>query len=349
MTRRNSWIRRIIAVGLAAGMVMSTTLPALAERAEGYESSVEAENNFADGDSATSVMQSDSQSKAIAEEIQQETRPGSASEEDSKEQEVQTEAAAEESEQVQLSLELLAEGLEAEAGSPSLTLKNADELSDKLNVKGNTVEVTNGEGLILLSNVYPAEYSTYTIRLITTTGWDLTQPLPLNDTSYSFLGLGDEKNPYEGTFKLDEKTAATQYSIATSRSLFNALSTKATLGKLPFCISEKAVSMQEPLLAGKLISGGADECLTGEIVLRNLNSDKISNPVIGGLIGTMGEETSAALTFENQLKKELTIRTTSHTGLFCNTMAENTSLTAEFKKASSAGSIKVEALSLIHI
>ena len=72
MTRRNSWIRRIIAVGLAAGMVMSTTLPALAERAEGYESSVEAENNFADGDSATSVMQSDSQSKAIAEEIQQE-------------------------------------------------------------------------------------------------------------------------------------------------------------------------------------------------------------------------------------------------------------------------------------
>ena len=75
MTRRNSWIRRIIAVGLAAGMVMSTTLPALAERAEGYESSVEAENNFADGDSAASVMQSDSQSKAIAEEVQQETQP----------------------------------------------------------------------------------------------------------------------------------------------------------------------------------------------------------------------------------------------------------------------------------
>lgn len=224
MTRRNSWIRRIIAVGLAAGMVMSTTLPALAERAEGYESSVEAENNFADGDSATSVMQSDSQSKAIAEEIQQETRPGSVSEEDSKEeirpesaseegskeQEVQTEAAAEESEQVQLSLELLAEGLEAEAGSPSLSLEGADALSDKLNVKGNTVEVTNGEGLILLSNVYPAEYSTYTIRLITTTGWDLTQPLTLNSTSYSFLGLCDEKNPYEGTFKLDEETAAKQ-------------------------------------------------------------------------------------------------------------------------------------------
>ena len=211
MTRRNSWIRRVIAVGLAAGMVMSTTLPALAERAEGYESSVEAENNFAGGDSA-------------------------ASEEDSKEQEVQTEAATEESKQVQLSLELLAEGLEADAGSPSLSLDKADELSEKLKVdqETNTVEVTDGEGLILLSNVYPAQYSTYTIRLITTTGWDLTQPLTLNGTSYNFLGLGDENSPYEGAFELDQGTAAKQYSIATSRALFNVLSTKARLDSTNF-------------------------------------------------------------------------------------------------------------------
>ena len=338
MTRRNRWIRRVIAVGLAAGMVMSTTLPALAERAKGYESSVEAENNFEDGDSATSVMQSDSQSKAIAEEVQQETRSGSASEEDSKEQEVQTEAAAEESEQVQLSLE-------SDAGSPSLSLDKAADLSGKLNVNQgtNTVEVTDGEGLILLSNVFPKEYSTYTIRLITTTGWDLIQPVTLKGTSYNFLGLGDEEHPYEGKFELDQGTAATQYSIASSRSLFNALSTKATLGTIPFCISESTSSMQEPLLAGKLKQGGAGECLTGGIVLRDLNSDKISNAVIGGLIGTMEEGTSATLTFENQFTKELTIRTSSHTGLFCNTMAENTLLTAELKKATNAGSIKVEA------
>ena len=168
MTRRNSWIRRVIAVGLAAGMVMSTTLPALAERAEGYESSVEAENNFAGGDSA-------------------------ASEEDSKEQEVQTEAATEESEQVQLSLELLAEGQESNAESPSLSLEVAAELSWKLNVKDNqTVEVTDGEGLILLSNVSPAEYQEYNIQLITTTGWDLNQPVTLNETNNKFIRLGDE-------------------------------------------------------------------------------------------------------------------------------------------------------------
>lgn len=320
MTRRNSWIRRIIAVGLAAGMVTSTTLPALAEHAEGYESSVEAENDFEDGDSA-------------------------ASEEDSKEQEVQTEAVSEESEQVQLSLELLAEGLESDTDSPSLSLDKAAELSEKLKVdqETSTVEVTDGEGLILLSNVSPAQYQKYTIQLITTTGWDLTQPVTLNGISYKFLGLGDEKHPYKGRFELDQGTAATQYSIATSRSLFNALSTNASLGTIPFCISESTPSMQEPLLAGTLKQGEANKCLTGKIVLRDLNSDKISNAVIGGLIGTMEEGTSATLIFENQFTKELTIRTSSHTGLFCNTMAENTSLTAEFEKASNAGSIKVEA------
>lgn len=359
MTRRNSWIRRVIAVALAAGMVMSTTLPALAEHTEGYESSVEAENNFEDGDSATSVMQSDSQSEAIAEEVQQETRPESASEEGSKEavqpesaseegskeQEVQTEAATEESEQVQLSLELLAEGLESDAESPSLSLQAADELSEKLKVNSinKTVEVTDGDGLILLSNVSPAEYQAYNIQLITTTGWDLTQPVTLNETSYKFLGLGDETYPYEGVFGLDQGTAAKQYSIATSRSLFNALSTNAKLETIPFCISESTPSMQEPLLAGMLKKGEVDGPLTGKIVLRDLNADKISNAVIGGLIGTMEEGTSATLTFENQFTKELTIRTSSHTGLFCNTMAENTSLTAEFEKASNAGSIKVEA------
>lgn len=344
MTRRNSWIRRVIAVGLAAGMVMSTTLPALAECTEGYESSVEAENNFEDGDSATSVMQSDSESKTIAEEVQQETQTGSDSEESSKEQETQTEAATEESEQVQLSQKLLAEGMESNAESPSLSLEVAAELSGKLNVKDNqTVEATDGEGLILLSNVSPAEYQEYNIQLITTTGWDLTQPVTLNGISYKFLGLGDENHPYKGSFELDQGTAATQYSIATSRSLFNALSTNAYLGTIPFCISESTPSMQEPLLAGTLKKGEVDGTLTGKIVLRDLNSDKISNAVIGGLIGTMEDGTSATLTFENQFTKELTIRTSSHTGLFCNTMAENTSLTAEFEKASGAGSIKVEA------
>lgn len=98
-----------------------------------------------------------------------------------------------------------------------------------------------------------------------------------------------------------------------------------------------------PLLAEKLKLDTGKTTLKASIVLRNLNSDKISEAVIGGLIGTMEADTHADLTFENQLTKELTIRTTSHTGLFCNTMDTNASLTAEFKKASGAGNVKVEA------
>ena len=245
-------------------------------------------------------------------------------------------------EEVQLSLQLVAVE-ETDTTTPTLTLDAAGELSDKINVKGNKIEVTDGEGLILLSNVKPKYYANCEVELITTSGWDLTQPVALKGTSYKFLGLGDETNPYEGVFGLDHGTAATQYSIATSRSLFNVLSTNASLGTIPFCISESTPSMQEPLLAGKLKKSEEGGWLTGQIVLRDLNSDKISNPVIGGLIGTMEKGTSATLTFENQFTKELTIRTSSHTGLFCNTMAENTSLTAELKKAAGAGIIKVEA------
>ena len=261
------------------------------------------------------------------------------------EKEEQTESTIEEEQEVQLSLELIAEEAAADSQKPSLTLTWADKLSEKLNVEGNIIEVKDGDGLILLSNVKPEEYYTgHTIQLITTSGWDLTQQLTLSGSTYSFLGLGDETHPYEGGFKLDASTSAKQYSIVTSKAVFNALSTKAKLAEtIPFSISESTSAMTNPLLAEKLKSDTDKATLKASIVLRNLNSDKISEAVIGGLIGTMEADTHADLTFEDQFTKELTIHTTSHTGLFCNTMDKNASLTAEFKKASGAGSIKVEA------
>ena len=69
------------------------------------------------------------------------------------------------------------------------------------------------------------------------------------------LGLGSEIYPYQGTFQLDEKTAAGQYSISTSRALFNVLSTNATLsGTIPFSFSETAAATDKPLLAEKVKS-----------------------------------------------------------------------------------------------
>lgn len=338
--KNKSWKKRVAAAGMA--ICMACTMP-FSVQAE----NVTEEYNVQEDYSTESAAENISDEKSEVQSYDIETAK-TVNQEDSAAQEPSKE-------EVQLSLQLVAVE-ETDTTTPNLTLEEADKLSGNITVKENSViEVKDREGLILLSNVKPKEYANYEVKLITTTGWDLTKPVKVGGktgtdettevagTEYSFLGLGSDDNPYAGTFGLDQGTAATQYSITTSRSLFNALSTKAKLGTIPFCISESTPSMQEPLLAGKLKKGEASGCLTGQIVLRDLNSDKISNAVIGGLIGTMEEGTSAALTFENQFTKGLTIRTSSHTGLFCNTMDKNTSLTAELKKASSAGSIKVEA------
>ena len=313
--RKNSWVKRIIAAGMTVSMALTSTVPVLAE-------------------SMTENNQEMTEENITSDEIALEPA-----------EEEQTESTIDEEQEVQLSLELIAEEEAADSQKPSLTLTGADALSEKLNVNDKTIEVTDGDGLILLSNVKPEKYCTgYTIQLITTSGWDLTQQLKLSDSTYSFLGLGDETHPYEGGFKLDTSTSAKQYSIMTSKAVFNALSTKAELAEtIPFSISESTSAMTNPLLAEKLKSDTDKTTLKASIVLRNLNSDKISEAVIGGLIGTMKADTHADLTFENQLTKDLTIRTTSHTGLFCNTMDKNASLTAEFKKASGAGNVKVEA------
>lgn len=314
--RKNRWVKRIIAAGMTVSMVLTSTVPVLAE-------------------SMTENNQEMTEESITSDEIASEPA----------EKEEQTESTIDEEQEVQLSLELIAEEEAADSQKPSLTLTAADKLSEKLNVKGNIIEVTDGDGLILLSNVYPEKYYTgYTIQLITTSGWDLTQQLTLPGSTYSFLGLGDETHPYEGGFKLDASTSAKQYSIVTSKAVFNALSTRAELAEtIPFSISESTSAMTNPLLAEKLKSYTGKATLKASIVLRNLNSDKISEAVIGGLIGTMEAGTHADLTFENQLTKDLTIRTTSHTGLFCNTMDKNASLTAEFKKASGAGNVRIEA------
>lgn len=314
--RKNRWVKRIIAAGMTVSMVLTSTVPVLAE-------------------SMTENNQEMTEENITSDEIASEPA----------EKEEQTESTIDEEQEVQLSLELIEEEEAADSQNPSLTLNGADVLSEKLKVNDKTIEVTDGDGLILLSNVKPEEYYTgYTIQLITTSGWDLTQQLTLSDSTYSFLGLGDETHPYEGGFKLDASTSAKQYSIMTSKAVFNALSTKAELAEtIPFSISESTSAMTNPLLAEKLKLDTGKTTLKASIVLRDLNSDKISEAVIGGLIGTMEAGTHADLTFENQLTKDLTIRAMSHTGLFCNTMDTNASLTAEFKKASGAGNVKVEA------
>ena len=230
----------------------------------------------------------------------------------------------------------------ADAGNqtPTLTLKKAAQLAqsdeaakDKLKVDATTqtITVTDGIGLILLSNVKPSEYKEKGINLVTTSGWDLTETAEIEGKTYSFLGLGNDDNPYEGKFEFDKKTSAEKFSITTTKALFHALSTEAELDSISFSISKTFSTTGKPLLAEKLKNGGNDTKLTSKVVLSNLNSTEIQEAAIGGLIGTMEEGSSAEITFTNNFSNSLKVSGESHTGLFCNTMEPGASLTATFK------------------
>lgn len=360
-SENKSWTKRITAVVLAACMVLTTPASLLADdMAEEGEVQAAAEDEFTSGDIETESSDISEQSKADGENENQTTNDGFISDEgksDASNTDNQTDDTAKENQKIQLSLQLLSDesGETTYDQSSTLSLTQADNLSEKITVKDDDkiIEVTDGDGLILLSNVKPKEYQDYTIKLITTAGWDLTSPVTVGGTnenggtgagtttSYDFLGLGSETDPYQGTFQLDENTAAKQYSISTSRALFNALSTKATLsGTIPFGFSENAIVTEKPLLAETIITG-EDKTLEADIELRNLNGDKISEPTIGGVIGTLGANASAKITFKNQFPNELTVSAENHTGLFCNTMETGSSLTAVLKQKN--GSVKVAA------
>lgn len=230
----------------------------------------------------------------------------------------------------------------ADAGNqtPTLMLNEAVQLAqsdeaakDKLKVDATTqtITVTDGIGLILLSNVKPSEYKEYTINLVTTSGWDLMGTAEVAGTAYSFLGLGDDADPYEGKFEFDTKTVAEKFSITTTKALFHALSTKAKLDLISFSISATFSITMKPLLAEKLKNSGDGTKLTSTVVLSDLNSDRIQEAAIGGLIGTMEKGSSAEITFTNNFSNSLKVSGESHTGLFCNTMEPGASLTATFK------------------
>lgn len=333
MTRRNSWIKRIIAAGMTVSLVLSTMTPAWAEEVtEVYSEQEMLEDNFVNSDVVSEDQEAEITSGNL-EPAESENHPESTEDEEVQGQEIQS------------APELLSEETDDDSRASGLSLTDAINLSNNLTLdekNSKIINVTDGTGLILLSNVRPSDYcSGYTINLITTVGWNVTKSVEIAGKTYEFLGLGDETNPYSGTFTLDKNTSASQYSITTSRALFNSLSTDAALSNtIPFIISSES-SSEKPLLAEKLKKGSSDNKLTCKIVLREPN-EGVSDAKIGGLIGTMETDTNADISFENTVNSALTVKGESHTGLFCNTMESGALLTATFTNTNN-GKITVEA------
>lgn len=339
--KKINWMKRMVAAGMAVCMVLTTPASALAGAEGGTETqtiseeaagesildtgagSVDAGEDGGTGGQTESTEPSGTKTQTDSAEPTEKGGETGTAENETQRDGRDTESQADAANQI-----------------PTLTLKNAEQLAqddgaakDKLKVDASTetITVTDGIGLILLSNVNPSEYKEKGINLVTTSGWDLTGTAEIDKKTYSFLGLGDDANPYEGKFEFDKKTSAEKFSITTTKALFHALSTKADLDPISFSISKTFSITTKPLLAEKLKNSGDGTKLTSTVVLSNLNFDEIQEAAIGGLIGTMEEGSRAEITFTNNFSNSLKVSGESHTGLFCNTMEPGASLTATFK------------------
>ena len=192
MTRRNSWIKRIIAAGMTVSLVLSTMTPAWAEEVtEVYSEQEMLEDNFVNSDVVSEDQEAEITSGNL-EPAESENHPESTEDEEVQGQEIQS------------APELLSEETDDDSRASGLSLTDAIDLSNNLTLdekNSKIINVTDGTGLILLSNVRPSDYcSGYTINLITTVGWNVTKSVEIAGKTYEFLGLGDETNPYSGTF-----------------------------------------------------------------------------------------------------------------------------------------------------
>ena len=190
MARRNSWIRRIIAAGMTFSLVLSTMTPVWAEEVtEVYSDQEMSEDNFANSDVVSEDQEaeitsdnlepaeSDSQSDEVEpaeteaqsyedESTETELQPDDSVSADTENHPESTEDEEVQGQEIQLSLELLAEGTDDDSRASGLSLTEAINLSEYLTLDNESkiINVKDGTGLILLSNVSPADYcSGYTM------------------------------------------------------------------------------------------------------------------------------------------------------------------------------------------
>lgn len=150
MTRRNSWIKRIIAAGMTVSLVLSTMDPAWAEEVtEVYSDQEMLEDNFVNSDVVSEDQEAEitsgnlepAESDSQSDEVEPEETEAQSYEDESTETELQpddsvsadtenhsesTEDEEVQGQEIQLSLELLAEGTDDDSRASGLSLTEAE-------------------------------------------------------------------------------------------------------------------------------------------------------------------------------------------------------------------------------
>lgn len=153
------------------------------------------------------------------------------------------------------------------------------------------INITSGTDLILLSYVDPSAYQNCVLKFVNNQqGFDTSGTLNHNGKVYSFVGLGSESYPFQGTVQFDSLSKDSP--ITLEHSLFNNLSTKTKFVYISDGVSYPANiklingdSLNTALLANKVINGETDA--NWEITISSPTKGTVtSNPPIIGTIET---------------------------------------------------------------
>ena len=171
------------------------------------------------------------------------------------------------------------------------------------------IEFGTNEDLLVISNTDPKIYKNAEITRDGLSGVDFDVTVPAAGTNYSFLGFGDDANPFEGSLNLDGKT------LAIDKPLFNNI--KLNDKNKDISVIWKGTSCQ-PIIA-KTVDGN-DQTMTATVDVKN-DAKTLNAPLIGNVAGNL------TLNAKYSNVSAVNISSTDNVGLFVNTVKSGKTFT----------------------
>ena len=189
-------------------------------------------------------------------------------------------------------------------------------------VVGNAVSLRTSEDFIKLSNQDASTYETATITITRNEAFDLTGSTS-DGKRKQFLGFGSAEHPFRGHIVITNASSGIE--IPLNRSFFNDLDQSATIDEGLYL--EAKGKCESPLLAANYTNTNNAKQQTIALKINAVEAVTGGDKSFEGLIGSMAANSKLSLKVDNQLQAGTNISGSGNLGLFCNTMAEDSSLT----------------------
>ena len=189
-------------------------------------------------------------------------------------------------------------------------------------VVGNAVSLRTSEDFIKLSNQDASTYETATITITRNEAFDLTGSTS-DGKRKQFLGFGSAEHPFRGHIVITNASSGIE--IPLNRSFFNDLDQSATIDEGLYL--EAKGKCESPLLAANYTNTNNAKQQTIALKINAVEAVTGGDKSFEGLIGSMAAGSQLSLKVDNQLQAGTNISGSGNLGLFCNTMAKDSSLT----------------------